>query len=120
MSKLSPIGSMVAIGGTTGMVGLVWENYKPTEKTILASKTGKPLLLKRCTIYSIISSSSKTVKKEEESDFSQKVTDAYSWARISQECLRKEKVYVANRGGWAYHDSDQGLEWTVVSTSKSS
>nr|WP_052663322.1 hypothetical protein [Mycoplasma haemofelis] len=120
MPKLPIIGSVAAIGGATGIGGLAWESSKPPRNHIsLTSKTRKPLTLKRCTIYSILKSDNKTVKKEEESAFREKVTNPTSWERINKECGVKDKIYVANRSGWAYHDSDQNLQWNVVDSASS-
>ncbi|CBY92379.1 hypothetical protein HF1_03710 [Mycoplasma haemofelis str. Langford 1] len=70
--------------------------------------------MKRCEIYSIVSSNDNTVRKESESSFRKQVTNPAHWARMDKECRTKDKIYVADRGGWVYEDKDQKDSWKVV------
>ncbi|AEW45181.1 hypothetical protein MHC_01575 [Mycoplasma haemocanis str. Illinois] len=112
MTKLPFFGSIAAIGGVGG---LAWESSKTLRQKDIISKTTKPLAMKRCEIYSIVSTPQNTVKKESENTFRPKVTNPSHWERMDKECRVKDKIYVANRGGnWVYDENDQKDAWKVI------
>ncbi|AEG72693.1 hypothetical protein MHF_0417 [Mycoplasma haemofelis Ohio2] len=114
MPKLILIGSIAATGGVVGMGGLGLELLKPTSRTASTSRMGKSLALKRCQLYSIVSSDNLTVQKENESTFKTKVTNNSVRERIDRDCGIKDRVFVAYRSNnWVYEDSDQGKPWKV-------
>ncbi|AEW45183.1 hypothetical protein MHC_01585 [Mycoplasma haemocanis str. Illinois] len=111
MPKLPLIGSVAIIGGVGG---LSWELSKPSRK-IAAISSKKPLPIKRCELFSIVRSSDRTVKREDESSFRKTVTDNDFWEKVDKDCKTKEKLYVAFRNQkWVYEEADQDGVWNVT------
>ncbi|AEG72695.1 hypothetical protein MHF_0419 [Mycoplasma haemofelis Ohio2] len=115
MPKLPVIGSIVVVGGTAGVGGLAWESSKPSNKIALASNIKKPLSIKKCHLFSIVQTSNRTVKLEDESAFRKRVIDEEFWKKVDRDCGTKEKIYVAYRNQkWVYEEGDQTGTWNVT------